>query len=64
MKAKLNWKGRNLRMKCSSSFLRREKKLRKVAKSQNWPSDIEEEEDDDYEVGEKSKKTENDCRME
>ena len=64
MKAKLNWKGRNLRIEGSSSFLRTEKKLRKAAESQNWPSDKEQDEDDEYEVGEKRKKTENDCGME
>ena len=65
MKAELNWKGRNLRIKCSSSFLRTEKNLeRYVAQSQKWPSDKEEDDDDEYEVGEKRKKTENDCRME
>ena len=39
-------------------------KNRKVAKSQNQPSDKEEDEDDEYGVGEKRKKTENDCGME
>ena len=61
MKAELNWKGTNLRIKYSSSFLRTEKK---VAKSQHWPSDKQEDEDDEFEVGEKRKKTENDCGME
>ena len=64
MKAELNWKGHNLRIECSSSLLRTEKKLRKAEESQNWPSHKEEDEDDEHEVGEKRKKTENDCGME
>ena len=45
-------------------LLKNRKKLRKAAETQSWPSDKEEDEDDEYEVGEKRKKTENDCGME
>ena len=41
-------------------LLKNRKKLRKAAETQSWPSDKEEDEDDEYEVGEKRKKTEND----
>ena len=45
-------------------LIKNRKKLRKAAETQSWPSDKEEDEDDEYEVGEKRKKTENDCGME
>ena len=45
-------------------LLTNRKKLRKAAESQNWPSDKEQDEDNEYEVGYKCKKTENECGME
>ena len=44
-------------------LLKNRKKLRKAAETQSWPSDKEEDEDDEYEVGEKRKKTENDWTL-
>ena len=40
-------------------LIKNRKKLRKPAETQSWPSDKEEDEDDEYEVGEKRKKREN-----
>ena len=62
--SRVELEGSQFKDKMFIKLLKNRKKLRMVGKCQNWPSDKKECEDDEYEVGEKRKKTENDCRME